>query len=981
MITTLYHHQSEYYSLTGNVTFDGKELLIKIKAGVRNLSIADIYSDWKEWKLVSDNAKYPPAFLTVGGESLTPGIRAGTYYFIQNQFGWRIKPPEEDADIFVTGNLAPQDSTIPVLTPTIEDFTVLLQGLQPITQSVNEILSQSQDAAYQGKVFVDFNSNNTGVRYPVGTATNPVNNVTNAFAIADRLGVSEFQISNGIFELDRPALSYIFTGRGGSPFMDINGFNVTGSVFNSMGWGQTDFGASGPVTLNQCTVLGDISNFSGIANQCSLGAGVLTFDGNTSISFSNSINTSNDTYPIFDFQGANVEVACRSWSGDFEVKNMTDPLSNLSIDMTSGRALIANSNTAGEIVLRGIGVLRDNNAGTTLDREGFIEGEDIIQLRRYIYFDSINGVSGTTEGVGTINNPVNNVPDAFALAAKRGFKEFKIIGEFILDRDASEYVFESTINKADATINLNSFDVNKSSFIKITMTGNGTGDVLAQACFLDALSGVSGSFFNCGLNSAVLPGSGVFTEYVDCYSEVPGAGTPVLDLGDTLESDVQLRRYAGGLLVTNCDTPSQDVSIDLTSGRVQLDPSCIDGTIIIRGSGYVDDFSNGSTVITKGLIGNAVVISAYNDEIVIDPVNGQAGTDFPFGLRETPVNNWDDAVTLSQLFKITKFRIVGTFVIPNTADISFFRFIGDNPITAVLVITPGAITTRTSFESMIVTGALNGPIYAKEIGIDNLANIGDDSFPTVFDRCILRAGTLSMSSALASIENVQFIDCVSADASINSPTIDMNNSLARPSIRRFTGGLRIINLNQTVNVEIQMTGNLILENTCTDGTIDIEGIGTIENNGTTVINRDGFIEDLEILNRFDNTDSLLTAIDTVVDDTNTKVTNIETNQGDDSTAITNIESAVTNIDTNVDALITSQNSMSDKITRILGMVQQNFRITNQIYDVNNNMTSAKISIFNTANDTNLNQNPIQEYQVTATYDQQGRMNSYRVVEI
>lgn len=66
-------------------------------------------------------------------------VASGTFFFIQNNLGWRIRPAEADATVFLTGNLAPEDSSLPIMIPTIGAYTVLVDGLQPITQNIDTI--------------------------------------------------------------------------------------------------------------------------------------------------------------------------------------------------------------------------------------------------------------------------------------------------------------------------------------------------------------------------------------------------------------------------------------------------------------------------------------------------------------------------------------------------------------------------------------------------------------------------------------------------------------------------------------------------------------------------------------------------------------------------------------------------------------------------------------------------------------------------
>lgn len=122
-------------------TFDGDNLLVTLGvpvAGVLDFSVQDdLYSEWKEWMVLAfGNMKYPPMFTTFGGNAITATLSAGAYYTFNNAAGWRIKPDESDHDINMDGNLIAIDATLPMFTPTTGGFTVLVNGIQPITTVV-----------------------------------------------------------------------------------------------------------------------------------------------------------------------------------------------------------------------------------------------------------------------------------------------------------------------------------------------------------------------------------------------------------------------------------------------------------------------------------------------------------------------------------------------------------------------------------------------------------------------------------------------------------------------------------------------------------------------------------------------------------------------------------------------------------------------------------------------------------------------------
>jgi hypothetical protein len=104
------------------ITFNGPSKTITLAAGQTTVSVAEMYSRWKDWVMQSDNAKYLDAFRVVGGDPLGGGVFATINVFIRNDYGWRIKPPEQDIDIVLVGNLYPEDPLQPWRAPTTGDF-------------------------------------------------------------------------------------------------------------------------------------------------------------------------------------------------------------------------------------------------------------------------------------------------------------------------------------------------------------------------------------------------------------------------------------------------------------------------------------------------------------------------------------------------------------------------------------------------------------------------------------------------------------------------------------------------------------------------------------------------------------------------------------------------------------------------------------------------------------------------------------------
>lgn len=118
------------------VTFNGATKTISVNTGVTSLNVkVDLYSDWKEWLLLSDNAKYEQAFSTVGGDDLGGGLFLGDYYFLEN--GWKIKPQEGNHVLTVIGNLISRDGGSPFIS-TVGNFNVSIRSqYSSLTQTAN----------------------------------------------------------------------------------------------------------------------------------------------------------------------------------------------------------------------------------------------------------------------------------------------------------------------------------------------------------------------------------------------------------------------------------------------------------------------------------------------------------------------------------------------------------------------------------------------------------------------------------------------------------------------------------------------------------------------------------------------------------------------------------------------------------------------------------------------------------------------------
>tara|TARA_R110002126_G_scaffold10818_1_gene49356 strand:- start:3421 stop:3894 length:474 start_codon:yes stop_codon:yes gene_type:complete len=89
-------------------TFLGADKVVLLNNQNR-FTAEDMYSEWKEWVIADDNAKYEKAFDTTGGDDVGSNQEIAPYFFLRNNSGWRIKMPAQNGELVLSGNLFPRD--------------------------------------------------------------------------------------------------------------------------------------------------------------------------------------------------------------------------------------------------------------------------------------------------------------------------------------------------------------------------------------------------------------------------------------------------------------------------------------------------------------------------------------------------------------------------------------------------------------------------------------------------------------------------------------------------------------------------------------------------------------------------------------------------------------------------------------------------------------------------------------------------------
>jgi hypothetical protein len=244
----------------------------------------------------------------------------------------------------------------------------------------------------------------------------------------------------------------------------------------------------------------------------------------------------------------------------------------------------ANSNVGDKTNVNQVSVRSQNSAG-------LISSADIeyASFNGYVLVDQVNGTDGTVFPAGTIRQPVKTLSDAKIIADFRGLKTIQFIGNGLITTGDSFDNF--TFNGESTILSIITVDAGASvqscSFRDATITGTLDGGSIVDACTIRTLNYVNGVVYNSMLESFTITlGGGAVAHFLNCFSGVPGTGTPIIDCGGSGQA-LALRNYAGGVTLIN-KTGADSVSVDFQSGQLRLATSVTGtGTIIARGDGKI----------------------------------------------------------------------------------------------------------------------------------------------------------------------------------------------------------------------------------------------------------------------------------------------------------------------------------------------------------------------------------------------------------
>lgn len=491
--------------------------------------------------------------------------------------------------------------------------------------------------------------------------------------------------------------------------------------------------------------------------------------------------------------------------------------------------LVGSNNNIADVVTVNLVQVRSNNSTGLQD----LNSLQAASFSGAVAVDLTSSYAGSVFPVGTRAFPVNNWPDALAIAVARGIPRFLVVGSSTLDTGdySAGYTFTSD-NPLITTLTVPAgADISGCTFDSISVTGTFDMNCLWRDCQMIApMSIYSGIAHNCAFltGTFTLTSSNEF-HMLGCWSNVIGGSTPVFDFNGS-GANLGVRGYNGGLNLAN-KTGAGDVSIDMASGQIIIENTCTAGTIRMRGIGTWTNRTTytGTTTVLDTFIEGAFIAefghTIFNRQIVVDVVEGASGTDFPLGTSSSPSDNLIDAHTIAEREGLDSFLLVGSTSVPLGLDFGGHRFEAVEPTGTVITLPASAQIDGCSFANIIVTGQAGNGINLERCQAYNLTNVDAIGFRVAL------LGTITLKAGHSS-----FLDswCVHNDVFTTPTVINFNGQAATLEMHKISGEFSITNCtNAAAEARIFADGaQITIDNTCTNGTIELRGVGVWANRGS-----------------------------------------------------------------------------------------------------------------------------------------------------
>jgi len=265
-------------------------------------------------------------------------------------------------------------------------------------------------------------------------------------------------------------------------------------------------------------------------------------------------------------------------------------------------------------------VVRTSASSATLQEQADIEYSS---FQNGVWVDVVSGTAGVTFPTGTPRQPSSNLTDAQSIADVRGFKIIYVMESLTIAAGPTheDMLFIGRSPKT-TTITIDAAaDVTDCEYQDALVTGTLDGKCYLTACAVKNLLFISGHLERCILREGTVTlagtGIGMFNRCSSVSASDAGVDIPEIDFNGSGQT-AALQGFDGSIRLKNKTGASDNVEINLASGKVWIDSDVTAGILNIRGVGEVVDNSVGATVNTDGLLNPAIIADQVWNETASD---------------------------------------------------------------------------------------------------------------------------------------------------------------------------------------------------------------------------------------------------------------------------------------------------------------------------------------------------------------------------
>ena len=226
--------------------------------------------------------------------------------------------------------------------------------------------------------------------------------------------------------------------------------------------------------------------------------------------------------------------------------------------------------------------------------------------------------------------------------------------------------------------------------------------------------------------------------------------------------------------------------------------------------------------------------ASFAGAIHIDVINGVAGTDYPTGTPQLPVNNLTDAQLIANERGFSTLHIIGDITFQSGTNLDRYEICGEGHSLTHVTFVATSSSYNTILRNCTIAGSLNNSdMHVYTTHVENL----DGFSGSIIDSLLM--GTITLSGT----ENSFIINCIDGFAGFGLPIINFGGSGRGVNIRGYQGGLRLENKSGPEDVSIGLNaGRLEIASDVTAGQIIVRGVGQIsENSGSADVFDSGLV--------------------------------------------------------------------------------------------------------------------------------------------